>query len=168
MGHTTRQDKLSARTKQYKKWQFSVAHSDECTRSELDGTSRFCSSGVKCGRKTSLCLTRSFIYPVHWLKLSRGSTMETRGSYGITVAGSAQISRKAYASGRQAVELAESVQKPYQRILVKVTKSDVRKYGYLRRYTACVFICVDSLSELIGRVRPKAVSQTQPACNMQG
>ncbi|MDD6881102.1 MAG: hypothetical protein PUE18_05955 [Firmicutes bacterium] len=40
------------------------------------------------------------IFGRYWLKLSRGSTMEIRGSYGITVAGSAQISRKAYASGR--------------------------------------------------------------------
>ena len=31
---------------------------------------------------------------VHWLKLSRGSTMETRGSYGIKTAGSAQNNRK--------------------------------------------------------------------------
>ena len=37
---------------------------------------------------------------VHWLKLSRGNAKETRLSYGITVQGSAQISRKAYASGR--------------------------------------------------------------------
>ena len=45
-------------------------------------------SEVGCGRVTLLCLTRYL--PVHWLKLSRGSTMETRVSYGITAQGSAQ------------------------------------------------------------------------------
>lgn len=38
-----------------------------------------------------------------------------------------------------------------------LTKSDDRKYGYLRRYTACIFIGVGSLSISIGSVRPKAV-----------
>ena len=78
-------------------------------------------------------------FPVHWLKLSCGSTMETRGSYGITVAGSAQISRKAYASGIQAVKLAESVWEPFQSSIgemIMLTKSDVQKYGYPWRYTA--------------------------------
>lgn len=41
--------------------------------------------------------------------------------------------------------------------IVMLIKSDVQEYGYLRRYTACIFICVDSLSEMIGRVRPEAV-----------
>lgn len=62
MGHTTRQDRLSARTKQYKKWQYSAAHSLECTRSRLDGTSQFCSSGVECGRETLLCLTQTHLF----------------------------------------------------------------------------------------------------------
>ena len=30
--------------------------------------------------------------------------------------------------------------------IVMLTKSDVQEYEYLRRYTACIFICVDSLS----------------------
>ena len=50
-------------------------------------------SEVGCGRVTLLCLTRHL--SVHWLKLSRGSTMETRVSYGITAQGSAQTFRKA-------------------------------------------------------------------------
>lgn len=41
--------------------------------------------------------------------------------------------------------------------IVMLIKSDVQEYGYLRRYTACIFICVDSLSEMIGRVRLEAV-----------
>ena len=41
--------------------------------------------------------------------------------------------------------------------MVMLTKSDDRKYGYLRRYTACIFIGVGSLSISIGRVRPEAV-----------
>ena len=43
--------------------------------------------------------------------------------------------------------------------IVMLIKSDVQEYGYLRRYTACIFICVDSLSEMIGRVRPEAISK---------
>ena len=31
--------------------------------------------------------------------------------------------------------------------ITMLTKSDVREYGYLRRYTACIFILVDSLTE---------------------
>lgn len=77
----------------------------------LTRTSLHTSSGVGCGRETSLCLTHRKV--VHWLKLSRGSAKETRCSYGIDGAGSTQTGRKAYASGSQAVELAESVREPY-------------------------------------------------------
>ena len=44
--------------------------------------------------------------------------------------------------------------------IVMLTKSDDREYGYLGRYTVCIFVCVDSLSNSIGRVRPEAVSLT--------
>ena len=42
--------------------------------------------------------------------------------------------------------------------IAMLTKSDDREYGYLRRHTACIMFSVDSLSEMIGRVRPEAVS----------
>ena len=42
--------------------------------------------------------------------------------------------------------------------MAMLTKSDDREHGYLRRYTACPCFGVDSLSEMIGRVRPEAVS----------
>ena len=67
------------KAKQYKKWQYSTAHSLECTRQETDGTSRFLSSGVKCGRETSLCLTQiarfgTLVKTIPW------QTMETRAA----------------------------------------------------------------------------------------
>ena len=42
--------------------------------------------------------------------------------------------------------------------MAMLTKSDDRGHGYLRRHTACIMFSVDSLSEMIGRVRLEAVS----------
>ena len=43
--------------------------------------------------------------------------------------------------------------------IAMLTKSDDRGHGYLRRHTACIMFSVDSLSEMIGRVRPEAISK---------
>lgn len=51
-------------------------------------------------RKNDLVMPNPTAMLVHWLKLSRGRTMETRGSYGIDATGSAQIRRNPYAGGR--------------------------------------------------------------------
>ena len=42
--------------------------------------------------------------------------------------------------------------------LAMLTKSDDRGYGYLRLIYGLLLFSVDSLSEMIGRVRPEAVS----------
>ena len=48
--------------------------------------------------------------------------------------------------------------------MVMLTKSDDRKYGYLRRYTACIFIGVGSLSKFDRERAPKSrcPQQCQP------
>ena len=58
-----------------------------------------------------------------------------------------------------------SLQKVYRNLvrvagskITMLTKSDVQKYGYLRRYTACTCFALTLYQYLIGRVRPKAVS----------